>query len=467
LYPSTFLEQTVVNSLKHSIFLLLFFGFPLASVGQQPSTFVYPSTPTGKHVEAYVTAYNSGDDEQMKRFFAQHVAHSALAAVPIDVRMGRYRQMHERTGKLLPRKVLKESPGLVSILVHTAGDENLQMNFDFEEKEPFGVLRIAVDRVQGEAESADRKPTDGAFIRAADSLLTLIRAQDKFSGTVLIARGDSVLFAKPYGLADRELSVPNSVDTKFNIGSINKSFTRLAILMLADEGKISLDDTIGKLLPEYPNKKAASSVRIRHLLEMSSGIGDFFGERYQATPKERLRSIHDYFPLFADKPLEFEPGTQERYSNGGFIVLGAIIEAVTGEDYYTFVRERIYNVAGMSSTGAYLKDELVPNRAKGYTREGGTLISNYATLPGRGSSAGGGYSTVHDLLNYLRAIGTGKLSAKGIEPMRGMGIAGGAPGLNAAIEWEGGNGGAIIVLANVDPPVAERVASQLRSWMPR
>jgi D-alanyl-D-alanine carboxypeptidase len=457
----------VVNTLKYRVFLLLFFGSTLASAGEQPSPFAYPTTPTGRQVEAYVTAYNSGDDELMKRFFAQHVAQSALAAVPLDVRIERYRQMHERTGKLLPRKLLKESPGLVRILVHTAGDENLQMNFEFEEKEPFGLLRIAVDRVQGEAESADRKPTDGVFIRAADSLLTQMGAQDRFSGTVLIARGDSVLFAKPYGLADRKLSVPIAVDTKFNIGSINKSFTRLAILMLVDQGKLSPDDTIGKFLPEYPNKKAASSVKIRHLLEMSSGIGDFFGERYQATPKERLRSIHDYFPLFADKPLEFEPGTQERYSNGGFIVLGAIIEAVTGEDYYTFVRERIYNVAGMSSTGSYAKDELVANRATGYTREGGTLTPNYETLPGRGSSAGGGYSTVVDLFKYVRAIGTGKLSAKGIDPMRGMGIAGGAPGLNAAIEWEGGNGGAIIVLANLDPPIAERVASQLRSWMPR
>ena len=117
---------------------------------------------------------------------------------------------------------------------------------------------------------------------------------------------------KSYGLANREKKIPNTTGTKFNLGSMNKSFTQVAIAQLAAEGKLSLKDPIKKFLPDYPNKEAAEKVTVEQLLTMSSGIGDFFNERYEATPKKKLNSISAYLPLFADKPLAFEPGSKRR-----------------------------------------------------------------------------------------------------------------------------------------------------------
>jgi hypothetical protein len=153
------------------------------------------------------------------------------------------------------------------------------------------------------------------------------------------------------------------------------------------------------------------------LLTMTSGIGDFFGPRYDATPKERIRSIKDYLPLFADQPLEFVPGTGNRYSNGGYVVLGAIIEKVSGQDYYAYVRENVFRPAGMLATDSYPRDAGTPNLALGYAnpgRRGQGRVLNFDTLPGRGSSAGGGYSTAEDMLRYVRALASGTQVAQRI-----------------------------------------------------
>jgi len=220
-----------------------------------------------------------------------------------------------------------------------------------------------------------------------------------------------------------------------------------------------------------PDPKAdegkAEKVTIRHLLSMTSGIGDFFGARYEATPKDKIRSLRDYLPLFADRPLEFEPGTNNRYSNGGYVVLGLIIEKASGRDYYDYVRESIFKPCGMGDTDSYPRDAGVPNLALGYTRregaQGWTL--NHATLPGRGSSAGGGYSTTEDLLRYVRALREGKIVLP--DSASGLGIAGGAPGLNASLDWDPRSGDVVIVLTNLDPPAAVRTSRQIRSWLPR
>ncbi|RPI97118.1 MAG: class A beta-lactamase-related serine hydrolase, partial [Candidatus Aminicenantes bacterium] len=277
-----------------------------------------------------------------------------------------------------------------------------------------------------------------------------------------------VLFHEAYGLADRDAKVPNRKDTKFNLGSINKNFTRVAIHQLVRQGKLSLDDTIKKLLPDYPNAQVAEKVTVRHLLNMTSGIGDFFGERYDATPKEKILSLRDYLPLFADQPLEFEPGTSNRYSNGGYIVLGLIIEKLSGTDYYTYVRENIFKPCGMADTDAFPREAKTPNLARGYAREsetaGSPRVLNFATLPGRGSSAGGGYSTAGDMLRYIQALKDKKIFLPDVA--NGLGIAGGAPGINSVVEWDPRSGYIVIVLTNFDPPTAGQTARQIVAWLP-
>jgi len=294
---------------------------------------------------------------------------------------------------------------------------------------------------------APSSATDDARAAALGAYLDALVARDLFSGTVLLARGGKPLFFKSYGMANKEWSVPNTNDTKYNVGSINKFFTTMALRQLHDAGKLDYDKTLRTYLPDYPSP-AADRITVKQLIEHRSGLGDFFGPDYAATPKNKIRTLADYLPLFAGKPLQFEPGAQQRYSNAGYIVLGLIIEKLSGESYYDYMREHVFKPRGMMSTDSYALDDVVPRRATGYSKG----HPNVYTLPARGSSAGGGYSTAEDLLRLVTSL-----------PAQGLGIAGGAPGLNAAVETAGD--WQLIVLANYDPPAAEEVAANVRKMM--
>ena len=453
------------------LYVLIFSCFPAFSQPKDAPVNL-PTTPIGQHVEAYLKAFNLSDENAMREFFLVHTSKDALQQTPVEQRLSRFRQMKQRLASLKLMKVLDSSPTLVSVLFQSKEAGLVQLDYEFEPNPPHGLVGIRVQDVEDEArEQPVIKPmaNETQALDAARSLIDSLVRADEFSGVVLIARHGTPVFERAYGFAERDREIPNHIDTKFNLGSINKAFTGMAILQLASDGKVSLNDPIGKYLPDYPNKTAAEKVTVQQLLDMTSGIGDFFGERYQATQKEDLRTIESYLPLFADKPLEFEPGAKRRYSNGGYVVLGAIIERTSGLDYYAYVREHIFKPAGMTETESFEKDREVSSRALGYTRDGiaadGLRQSNYSTLPARGSSAGGGYSTAHDLLKYLVALQDGKLKSR--EAEGGFGIAGGSPGVNACVEWNPKSKYAVIVLSNYDPPSAERVARQIGLWLPR
>lgn len=297
-----------------------------------------------------------------------------------------------------------------------------------------------------------------------------LAAAGEFSGVVLLAKDGAPLFERAYGFADRETRTPNTVETAFNLGSINKFFTQVAIRQLADAGKLNVDSTLARAWPDYPNHEVARRVTIRQLLQHRSGVG---GNIFAAPPgKTRgdIRRLSDYLPLFVNEPLQFEPGTNQRYSNAGYIVLGLLIERLSGEDYYDYVRRHIFEPAAMTRTASWTVDALPPNTAKGYTTRrldvetsGAVPGTNTEFLPGRGSSAGGGYSTAHDLLRLLNALRAGKIP--GGPQASTVGIAGGAPGLNATMEGDLAGGYDLIVLANLDPPAAERVSRIVRGWL--
>lgn len=290
-----------------------------------------------------------------------------------------------------------------------------------------------------------------------------------FSGVILAAKAGKPLVARAYGLASVEAKTPNTVDTAFNIGSINKLFTKVAIAQLADAGKLSLDDTVQKHLPNA-RLTAADKITISHLLEHRSGLGDIFGPKYDAAPPSRLRELADFLPLFAGEPLAFEPGTQQRYSNAGYVVLGLIVERLSGQTYRDYVARRIFAPAAMTRSGFWAVDERVAHRATGYTLRGGLRerAPNTASLPGRPSSAGGAFATAGDLLRFAGALAAEKLlprkwtnwmlggSFDDRPRTPGLGVAGGAPGINAFVELE--DGWTVIALANLDPPAAGAAA---------
>ncbi len=339
-----------------------------------------------------------------------------------------------------------------------------------------GTLAVHAATQQAPARANPERPPvqaaavpESVLVARLSSALDSLSQSDEFSGVVVLARVGKPVFQRAVGYADRERRIPNRIDTGFNLGSINKIFTATAIRQLAAAGKLDLDAPLARCWPDYPNGEVARRVTVRQLLDMESGIGgDIFGAPPGGT-RHDVRHNRDYLPLFTSEPLHFDPGTRREYSNAGYVVLGQLIERVSGEDYYEYVRRHIYQPAGMTGTAAYPVDSLPSNTAIGYTTAAGygdgapvALHRNTELLPGRGSSAGGGYSTAQDLLAFLAAVRAGRIPGA---PPAGLGVMGGAPGINAALEGALPGGYDLVVLANLDPPAAQRVARMVRAWL--
>jgi CubicO group peptidase (beta-lactamase class C family) len=328
---------------------------------------------------------------------------------------------------------------------------------------------------------------DSAFVAALRAKLTTDVAAGTFSGAVLVTRNGKTVFEGAYGLADREKNIPNTPQTQFRAGSMYKMMTAVATLQLVQEGKLRLDATVGTYLPDYPNADVKSKVTLHHLLTHTGGTGDIFGPEFTAN-RLQLRNVSDYIQLYGARGLQFTPGAQHVYSNYGFILLGAIIERVTGKSYDDHVGARVLAPAGMTSTGTAPEDSLVQGRAVGYMRQGspiGPLVSNVSTLPYRGSPAGGGYSTVGDFASFAVAVRdrklldstyttmlyTGKVQVNQagtikyaygfmdriMDGRRWVGHGGSAAGMNGELVFEPNGGYVIVVLTNFDPPSAGSV----------
>jgi D-alanyl-D-alanine carboxypeptidase len=299
--------------------------------------------------------------------------------------------------------------------------------------------------------------------RALDTYFAQLVAKDIFSGNVLVAKDGKIVYQSSYGFSDRANKVPNDFATRFNLGSINKTFTQAAIEQLIARGKLSLTDTVAKLLPDYPQETTRAAT-VEQLLQHTAGVADFFGEEFTRMAKDRFRSNADYYKFVsALKPL-FASGTRRQYCNGCYIVLGAIIERISGISYEQYIQENIFRPAGMTATGPLQTDGINPNVATGYTQAGdGHLRSNVLMYGASGCAAGGGYATATDLLSYADARLHGRIPD--VAPSQEVGIAGGAPGINSVLEQNGS--WTVIVLSNLDPPAAEDVGRSLARALSR
>ncbi len=342
--------------------------------------------------------------------------------------------------------------------------------------------------------TAEQRPADDKTIAELNSTLDKLVKADQFSGVVLFAKHGKVLFERAYGQADRAFAVPNRLDTKFNFASMGKMFTAVAIMQLVEQGKISLDDRLSVDLPDYPNKEVSQKITIRQLLSHTSGLADFFGRQFADSNMSRFDTLESLLPLFVDKPLQFEPGTKWSYSNAGFIVLGLVIQRVSGQSYYDYVREHVYKPAGMVNTDNWPADADVPNRAVGYTYAGqpehAPRKSNIFMLQ-RGGSAGGGYSTVEDLFHFAEALESHKLLSKNdtellttgqfathhedaryglgfeetlINGVRIVGHSGGGPGIQCILDVYPNDGYIVAIMTNYDNAMAA-VDARLRSLL--
>ena len=316
----------------------------------------------------------------------------------------------------------------------------------------------------------------------------------RFSGVVLVARDGQVLSERAYGLRDETGEAPLQPGDRFNLASAGKMFTSVAILQQVAAGRISLDTPVGDVLREYPNEAFARGVTVRHLLTHTGGAGDIdelFGAE-NAAQRQRLQGLADMVALHGDRAPAFAPGSQQAYGNYGYIVLGRMVEVLSGEDFATYVQHRVLEPAGMAATGFAACTDPAADIAHGYVTVDGERVRNCATLPAKGLAAGGQVSTARDMLRFVQALESGKLLPEALfaqatatqREFMGLGFfatgygadvptrdfrwghGGNADGICADVRAYPRTGETVIVLSNSDAPACFGVAGFLHAHWP-
>jgi len=438
-----------------------------------------PDTPAGHALAMWLDGFNTEDAVRLQAYIDKYHRKSTPQI---------YIGLHKVTGDLSVLKIEKNEPNdIVAVLGESLADDVLRAEY---KTDPADATKL----VDGSQIAGADRPDDLAIPRLAqtEALKALnaradgLAAQDKLMGAELVESHGRILLEKTWGYADREAKIPLKVTDKFRLGSMNKMFTATATLQLVAKGKLSLDGTVGRYLPDYPNKAIADGATIRMLLTHTGATGDIFGDEFDKHRLE-LKSLADYVKLYGSRAPEFPPGSKSDYSNFGFILLGVIIQKVSGEDYYDYVRDHIFLPAGMTDTASLPESENVPGRVNGYTQKDGKWVLNTDTLPWRGTSAGGGYSTLADLLRFAHAMMDGKLLPDDLRDaatrsetqgdwygygfeLHGTGLAhsyghtGGAPGMSTEMRIYPNAKTVVIELCNIDP--GAEVVSYYANRMP-
>ncbi len=436
-------------------------------------------------IDAYVKALSGGSPEQFEAMAKENFTPALLERTAAQ-RPAMVARVHDDFGELSIADERVTSPTHVDLeMASRKNSMPLSIAIDFESGAPFRITLVALraggpaggERGRGGPPPIPPVPvnatmSDAELQSSLDGYLARLARSNEFAGAVLVAKDGKTRFEKAYGVAGREQNTAMALDLRFNLASIGKAFTKTAIAQLIAAGRLKESDTLGALLPDYPND-AAKPATVGQLLRFQVGVADFFGEAFARLPKDRFQLNHDYYAFVAPQPLTFAPGERTEYCNGCFIVLGEIIERVSGVPYERYIQEHVFAPAHMTTAGFLAFGD--PGVAPGYTRTSPDQPWTSAVeLHGRhGSAAGGAFATVRDLLAFDTAIRTRVLldptmtawffenpsDATRPRAMDPYGIAGGAKGANASLESNGV--WTIVALGNLDPPNAVRVGEEL------
>ncbi|MEP7317311.1 MAG: serine hydrolase [Panacibacter sp.] len=310
-----------------------------------------------------------------------------------------------------------------------------------------------------------------------DALLKEAYSKQVFSGNVLVAKNGNIIYQKSIGNADYNKNISNDADTKFQIGSISKFFTKTIILQLQEEGKVDPSDKLGKYLFGFSNT-VASKVGIQQLMDHTSGLGDYTEEQDFMQVKDQIKIIIDILPLIQKQTLEFTPGSKTLYSNSGYVVLAAIIEKITGKSYGEVLQQRIFEKIGMHQSGFNVFVKAETGKANGYlSNQLGTKQDNLS-MHVVGGGDGGIFTSTGDLWKFVQSLLNDNKLLSDSSKLRlvntplfpvhytawhefkekgKMAIAGGAPGISALLAINMEKQYCFVVLSNYDERTAEDV----------
>lgn len=469
----------------------------VASAG--PISTILPDTAAGEIGKMVIAHINADTPESMRQWVPTILSMS----VDADARAAILRQLvaavRDSGGVDLVDARTQGPPGMLVVTIkgrRTGQRAALVLLPDLEQSGKLAMVdMVPVDDPALYAGWPETGASQAEIARLASAALDRLDRMTDFSGCLSVSDGATMVFDECRGLADRAFGVKADRETKFHIGSMNKMFTAVAIGQLVESGKLRWDATLAELMPEYPDHATAAKITVWQLLHHSAGLGDFFVAEFFQN-REKFVNPADYLDLIARQPRLSEPGKGWNYSNAGYVLLGRIVENVSGENFFDYIGRHVFAPAGMTASGFDSQEDVTGKLATGYFRDGAFATAwkaNWMTLPFKGSPAGGGYSTNGDLLRFASALRGGKLVGPAIlQKMFDDGVpagpgtyaagfgdrlsngrhirghAGGAPGMNAnlAMVWE--TGAAVAITSNQgDTPTAmllsERIADLLAS----
>ncbi|HMG34279.1 MAG TPA: serine hydrolase domain-containing protein [Blastocatellia bacterium] len=478
---------------KFTLVLLLTCSFAVAGASQTAQS----ETPALRRAKEFVKLLDSGNRAELRKYAGENFAPNFLN-IPMEQHLDFLSSVHDFTRGVEFHSVQAEKPNEVTALLKARlTGEWLAVVVRVEPQAPYRIAGLGLRQPKPPAsEQSARKLTNEQVAQELDAFVRKLVDADLFSGTVLLAKDGVPIFKGAYGIANKDFNVPNRIDTKFNLGSMNKMFTAVAIAQLVERGKLSFDDPLAKYIPDFPDKASAEKIKIKNLLTHTAGLGGYFSKQWSESSRALYRTVDDMMKrAAADEKLQFEPGTKWQYSNTGMLVLGAVIEKVTGQSYYDYVRENITKPAAMINSDCYELDKVNPNLAVGYDKEfsdaGVSFKNNIFMHVLRGGPQGGGYSTVEDLLKFAVALRSNKLvGAEYVKlllspkpelnsPGYGYGFqietdaqiaghGGGFPGINSNLDMFLGSGWTAIVMSNYSrgaQPVQEKMRALVASTL--
>lgn len=383
------------------------------SLEAPPKLHGLPISSAGRQLSQWLTAYNTSRVDSLTAFAASHFASSALSRRSAKDRAKSDRWLFLNLGAMEVRGVESATDTLIKVLVWQDLIEGWgHVTLEVEGKDPFRIKSRAVDFFEPAPARSTGKWDDERIAGELRRFMAKLANAGVFSGVVTVNHNGATVLAESIGEASRNPDVPNSLDTRFELASVSKMFTGVAIAQLVEQGKLSYQDTIAKILPDYPNQAVARRLTIHHLLTHTSGIPEYlFKDAYRAE-RSRVRSPRDYWPFLANDSLEFAPGSQWSYSTSNYVLLGAIIERVSGQSFYEYRKRHIFDVAGMRSTDRAVAGPVAtPFTRFGPNREPDLERDHPVPEPPdtRGSPGGGGIATADDLQRFVNALLTHKL----------------------------------------------------------
>lgn len=428
-------------------------------------------------------------------FVETNFSAAALRREDAETRTAPLDRLKQASGGIKLLALEATNPGMLEILAVTAeGSKFAKFVLFTDANEPARISNLFVlsardpDREKADAFSPG-KLDDDAIVSQVQRRIDALGKEDRFSGAVLLAKGDRVLLREARGQADQARFLPNETTTRFNVASIGKMWTAVVLLRLVEEGKVKLDDTLAQWVPTYPHRQAAARITLRMLLQHRAGIGAWDGRRLGSLTGAQAAATMTAPPA--------EPDRRFQYSNAGYVLLAAVAEAASGMDYSELVQQHIFALAGMTRSGLWPVAN-VPDRATGYLRSEEDPLgfeqrqSNDDYLGTVADGSGGGYSTVDDLFAFHRALSAGKLvqpatlrlmtemstnfpgaprpSRYGLgltldacsgEPTLGHGGGGPNSGVSAVTRSSVNGQWTIIVLSNYDPPAADELGADI------